>query len=217
MRRRATTRVVAVCAAALALPALAFAQAFGAAHWKSKIEMEGVPSREGRESRGGRMPSEYEVWMKGGDMRMKADADGMAIDMLKKGDAMYTWMAGTGQGMKFPAGASARGGRSGQDYVNRIDEIRAKGKKVGAEKIDSHPCEIWEYQNETGEKGKYWLAQDLKGFPIQAVIEPARGGKVTYHNSDIQIGGSVPDDLFVLPKDVDFHDMSEMQGQPPRN
>jgi hypothetical protein len=218
MSWRTVTRTTAFCAAALGLAAGAGAQAFASAHWKSKIDVEGAPAAEGREGRGGRAPSDYEIWMKAGKMRMKASAGGMAMNMLKQGDNMYTWVDGTGQGMKINVAMGQRDGRPTHDYVNKVDDIRAKGKKVGSERIDGHPCDIWEYQSDKGEKGRYWLAQDLKGFPVQAVVEPARGGKVTYHNTDIQIPASVSDDMFALPRDVEFRDISEMQrGGPPRN
>jgi len=162
------------------------------------------------------MPTDYEIWLKGGQMRMKANASGMTIHMLKVGDDLYNWMDGQGMGMKMTAGANRRG-RATQDYVNQVDVIRAKGKKTGTETIDGHPCEIWEYAGEQGDshKGTYWLATDLKNFPVKAIRETERG-KVTYHNSDIEIPAKVSDDLFAVPKDIVFRDMGEMQ-RPQKN
>ena len=216
MNGRLVSRAAAALAAGLALAAVARPETFVSAHWKSKIEMEGGVGGGGGEGREGRMPmpTEYEIWLKAGKMRLRAEAGGMKINMLRSGDDTYNWVDGQGTGMRGRASTARRGGRPTQDYVNQVDEIRAKGKKVGAEKVDGHACEVWEYEDEQGEKGKYWLAQDLKGFPVQAVRETPRG-KVTYHNTDIQIPASVSDDMFAVPKDVEFRDMSEMmKGRP---
>ena len=187
----------------------ASAQKFDAAHWKSQIDMEG-----GRQ--GGGMLSEYEIWMKGGTMRMKAELAGVAMNMLKLGDQTYTWADGAATGMKTNIAASRRTNRANSDYINRIEEYRAKGKKIGNETLDGHPCEIWEHTDEYGNHGKYWLAQDLKNFPVQAIVD-SPGSKVTYHNKDIQIPATIPDSMMAIPKDVDFQDMSEMmKGTPPK-
>jgi hypothetical protein len=185
------------------------AEKFDAAHWKSQVEMDG-----GRA--GARMPGEYEIWMKGDRMRMKAEAAGVSMNMLRQGDYMYTWSEGQTSGMKMNVAASQRSQRSNSDYVNRVDEYRTKGKKLGTETLDGHPCEIWDYTDQYGNHGKYWLAGDLKFFPVKAVIE-SPGSTVTYHNTDIQIPAAISDDMMALPKGVDFQDMSEMmRGERPK-
>ena len=214
MNGRNSLRAVAVFAAGLALAAVARPEMFPSAHWKSKIEVEGGGGGEGRSGRMP-MPTEFEIWVKAGKMRLKGDAGEMKMNMLHLGDLNYTWMDGTGQGMKINASMTKRGSRPNHDYIDKIETVLAKGKKVGTEKIDGHPCEIWDYDGGEGDRGKYWLAQDLKNFPVKIVSETTRG-KTTYHNTDIQIPGTVPDDMFVLPRDVTFRDMSEMmQGRPP--
>ena len=215
MKWRAVSRAGVAFAAGLAITSVARPEMFPSAHWKSKIEVEGGGGGEGRSGR--QMPTDFEIWVKAGKMRLKADAGEMKMNMLHLGEETYTWVDGTGQGMKISSAMSKRGGRPSHDYVNRIEAVRSKGKKVGTETIDGHACEIWDYDGGEGDKGKYWLAQDLKFFPIKVVAETPRG-KTTYHNTDIQIPGSAPDDLFVLPKDITFRDMSEMmQGRPPGN
>ena len=111
--------------AGLALAAAAFcgplaAQSFPSAHWKSKVRMEGGPQ--------GDMTTDSEIWMKDKSMRMKTLAMGMNVNIIKSGDFMYQWQEGQTTGMKMPANMR-RGG--GSDYVNKIDEVRAKGKKIG--------------------------------------------------------------------------------------
>ena len=219
MKRRIVLRAAAGLAAGLALAAVARPQTFASAHWKSKIEAEGGGGGGSREGRGDRtpMPTEFEIWVKAGKMRLKADAGGMKMNILHLGQVNYTWMDGTDQGMRINASMTKRSSRPNHDYIDKIDTVRTKGKKVGTETVDGHPCEIWDYDGGEGDRGKYWLAQDLQNFPIKVVTETPRG-KMTYHNTDIQIAASVSDDMFVLPKDVTFRDMSEMmQGRPPSN
>ena len=206
-----TSRTLGSAAAILVLAASgAFGQqAFTSAHWKTTIEVEGG-------KQGGRMPAEYEIWIKEGKMRMKGDAAGMPFNMLKIGDEKYTWTEGQAIGMKMTAAMNRRPDRPSADYVNRIELYRTKGKQVGSETIDGHPCEIWEYTDEQGTHGRYWLAKELKFFPVQAVVERA-GSKITYHNRDIQIPAADVDAMMALPSDVQFQDMSEMmKGMPPK-
>lgn len=219
MNWKVVTRAGLALTVGLAIAAIARPEMFPSAHWKSKIEVEGGGGGSGSEGRAGRMPmpTEFEIWVKAGKMRLKADAGEMKMNMLHLGEENYTWMDGTGQGMRVSSAMSKRGGRPSHDYINKIETVRTKGKKVGAETIDGHPCEIWDYDGGEGDRGKYWLATDLKNFPVKIITETPRG-KTTYHNTDIQIPGSVSDDMFALPKDITFRDMSEMmQGRPPGN
>ena len=112
-----------------------------------------------------------------------------------------------------------RGGPSA-DYVGKIEEIRARGKKIGTEAVAGHECDIYEYTEVTGErsgKQSYWLARDMKNFPIKVVNETG-GIRITTLNSDIDLKASVPDAMLQPPADVKFQDMSEMmKGMPPKN
>lgn len=187
------------------------AQAFGSAHWKSKGEIEGAAQ--------GAMATESELWMKDKKLRIVTTAMGMKMNIVKSGDFVYQWQDGQTTGMMMPAGARQRGSLSG-DYVNRIDEVRAKGKKVATETFAGHPCDVYEY-TETTEKGRtakqtYWLAKDLKNFPVKFVADLGVA-KMTTTNSDIELGASVPDSMVTPPENVKFRDMSEMmKDRPPK-
>jgi hypothetical protein len=188
------------------------AQSFGSAHWKSKGEIEGGPQ--------GSMATESELWMKDKKLRVSTTAMGMKMNVVKSGDFIYQWQDGQTSGMKMPANMSQRGGAAG-DYVNRIEEVRAKGTKVGAETVNGHACDVYELTGtpEQGRAGKqtYWLAKDLKNFPVKLVVDLGEA-KVTTINSDIELGASVPDALVTPPADVNFRDMSEMmKGRAPKD
>jgi hypothetical protein len=150
---------------------------------------------------------------------MKTLAMGMNVNIIKSGDFMYQWQEGQTTGMKLPANMR-RGG--GSDYVNKIDEVRAKGKKIGTETVDGHKCDVYEYETTRERMGKvketYWLAENLKSFPIKYVMESG-SMKMTSVNSAIEIPASVSEAMLTPPKDVEFQDMSEMMKgmMPPKN
>lgn len=196
--------------AALACGGALQAQAFESAHWKSSTEMSGGPQ--------GDMKSESEVWMKDKKMRAKTQVMGMNMNVVKSGDFIYQWPEGQTSGMKIPVTLRRRGGQS-MDYVNKMADVRAKGKKIGAETVNGHACEIFEYNEETPERGgtakqTYWLAKDLKDFPVKVVTENG-GMKMSTLNHDVELGAAVPDSLLTPPDGVKFQDMSEMmKGKP---
>ncbi len=197
--------VLGIC---LAGPLLA--QAFGSAHWKSKGEIEGGPQ--------GSMTTESELWMKDKRVRIKTTTMGMKMNVVKSGDFVYQWQEGQTTGMKMSANGRQRGASA--DYVNRIEEVRAKGKKIGTETVNGHACDIYEY-TETSERGRtakqtYWLARDLKNFPVKLVADVG-DAKITTVNSDIDLGASVSNAMVTPPDDVKFQDMSEMRkSKPPK-
>ncbi|MDQ2979614.1 MAG: DUF4412 domain-containing protein [Acidobacteriota bacterium] len=175
-------------------------------HWKSTIEIEG-----GRQPSPG--PVQAEMWMKQGKLRTKTSMMGMTMNMVRAGDTVYQWNEGEKIGMKMGAVAAQRH-PGGGDSANRMDEYRTKGKKVGAETIDGHPCEIYVLTTPAtsaggARKDTAWLASDVHYFPVKVVTE-SDGGKQTTRNRDIQWNAVIPDAMVTPPADVEFQDMSEM-------
>lgn len=203
-----TLRPIAAVLGGLLFAAVGLAQSFSA-HWKSAMEVEGGP----QQSPG---PVSAEIWLKQGKMLMKTSVMGMTMNIVKSGDMVYQWPEGQKTGMKMSAAASPR--PQGGDYVNRIEEYRTRGKKVGAEKIHGHPCEIYELTTPgAGARGDerketVWLATDLHNFPIKVITESG-GTKVTSHNTDIEWNAAVADAMVTPPTDVEFQDMSEMMKE----
>lgn len=197
------SKTAGLAGAALMFAGALAAQPLGSVHWKSKTEIVGGPQ--------GDMASESEMWMKDKKLRMKTTVMGMNMNIVKSGDTLYQWQEGQTSGMKMSSTMRRRGGPSA-DYAGKIDEIRAKGKKIGAETVSGRECDIYEYNEATGEgtgKQTYWLARELKNFPIKVVNETG-GMKVTILNSDIDLKASVPDAMLAPPADIKFQDMSEM-------
>ncbi len=205
-------KTAALALATLLLGGVLQAEAFSSVHWKSRSEMVGGSQ--------GDMTTESELWMKEKKVRVKTKAMGMNMNVVKSGDFVYQWQEGETTGMKMSTTMRRRGGSS-MDYVEKMEDIRTKGKKVGAETVDGHSCDVYEYSETAGERGpiqqKYWLARDLKNFPVKVVSETG-GMKITTTNSDIEIGASVPDSMLTPPENVKFRDMSEMmKGIAPKN
>jgi hypothetical protein len=197
------SKIAGLAAAALVFAGVLAAQPLGSVHWKSKTEIVGGPQ--------GDRATESETWMKNKKLRMKTTVMGMNMNIVKSGDVLYQWQEGQTSGMKMSANMQRRGGTS-TDYVSKIDEVRSKGKKIGRETVAGYECDIYEYSEATGERsGKqtYWLAGDIKNFPIKVVNETG-GIKITTLNSDIDLKASVPDAMLEPPADVKFQDMSEM-------
>ena len=174
-------------------------------HWKSTIEIEG-----GRQPSPG--PVQAEMWLKQGKVRTKTSMMGMTMNMVRAGDTVYQWNEGEKNGMKMSAVVAQR--QPGGDYANRIDEYRAKGKKICAETIDGRPCEIYVLTTAAtsaggARKGTAGLASDLHYFPVKVVSE-SDGTKQTTRNRDIQWNAAIPDAMVTPPADVEFQDMAEM-------
>jgi hypothetical protein len=208
-----------------ALLALAFllgtgvagAQGFSSAHWKAKSQIEGGPQ--------GDMSTESESWMKEKKVRVRTKVMGMDMNVIKSGDFAYQWQEGQNSGMKMPAKMRRRGGAS-MDFLEKMEDVRTKGKKVGTETIDGHPCEIYEYTEPAAEAGgsgprepakeKYWLARDLKNFPVKTIAETGNM-KITTTNYDIDLGAHVSEAMVTPPENVKFTDMSDMmKGMAPK-
>jgi hypothetical protein len=184
----------------------------GTAHWKSTIEVEG-------DAAAGVGPLESEVWTKPGKLRMQTQVLGMTQNLFKSGDAIYQWIEGQKNGMKMNAALGGRAAATG-DYASRIDEYLSKGKKVGSETIDGHPCDIYELTVDTAPGGPrketVSLATDLHNFPLKVVAQSA-GTKITSRNRNVSFSTTLSEAAMAPPKDIDFKDMSEMlKGmQPP--
>jgi outer membrane lipoprotein-sorting protein len=202
-------RPVILALAAVALASALRAQPFASAHWKSKTQMEGGPQ--------GDVTTDAEIWMKDKKIRMKMAIMGMDMNMVRTGDFVYQWQEGQSTGMKIPTTVRRRGGPS-TDYVSKIEDVRAKGKKVGTETVEGHPCDIYEYEETTerAQKEKYWLAKDLKNFPIRYQAQTG-DTKITTTNSDVDLAAAVSDSMMTPPDKVQFRDMSEMMKGMPRN
>ena len=183
------------------------------AHWKSTVTVEGA--------RPGDSLQEAEVWRDGGRMRIEDRTPGAApTNLVSDGGEVFVWEVGKTVGFRMAEGAARKRGRPVHDYVRRVDQIRTKGTLIGEEKVDGHACDVYAYETPQDGKGTYWLARDLRGFPLRIRIErpqmsPYRGKpiaivKIGYHNRDVQVPARVPEELLEPPGNVQFQDAAEI-------
>ena len=124
---------LAILVPGICLAASLQAQAFASAHWKSTAEIAGGAQ--------GSMKTQSELWMKDRRVRTKTTAMGMKVNVVKSGDFLYQWQEGQTAGMKMSTKGRQRGASA--DYVNRIEDVRTKGKKTGSATVDGHACDIY--------------------------------------------------------------------------
>jgi hypothetical protein len=189
------------------------------AHWKSTVTVDGA--------RPGEALQEAEIWLSGGRMRIdERGTESEATHVVVTGSGVFIWVDGRAEGVRVSPALAARG-RPMHSFVARAAEIRARGKKTGEEKVDGHPCDVFEFESREEGKGSYWLARDLGDFPVQAVLEsrvflpgsgrPVAMERVRYRNRDVRLGDRVPAGLLEPPAGVAFQDASEIflnRGRP---
>jgi hypothetical protein len=214
------SRPVAVLILALAAP-FAHAEGIPSASWRTVVTAEGA--------RPGQTLQEAEIWMSGADSLVEERGRGGAKTFVLQLDGeVYVWEEGKSSGSKMAAGLAARSGRPPHDYVRNVEEIRARGKKVGSENLDGQPCEIFEYESPKGDRGTYWLATKLRHFPVKVVLErpmalPYRAEaerriRLEYRNSNVRVPARRVEAKLALPSGVQFQDLTElmMTGRPPK-
>jgi len=214
-RRLAAAVVCAVVCAAVR------AQGVASAHWRSTVTVEGA--------RPGQPLQEAEIWLESGRMRIEERGKGSEkTNILEADGEVYVWKEGQATGLRMSAELAARGGRPSHNYVRRLEEIRSRGQKTGVETVDGHPCDVYAFESPQDGKGTYWLARDLRGFPVRAVVErrqvlPFKASvevsrvRLDYRNTEIRIPGKIPPERLAVPAAVEFQDATDlMSGRPPR-
>ena len=143
---------------------------------------------------------------------MQMHVMGMTQNFVKSGDTTYQWVDGQKMGMKTSTRLFERQAAAG-DYATRIDEYRRNGKKVGSEKIEGHPCDIYELATTGSPAGTAKRPSGSRPictiFPVKVVVE-ASGTKMTSLNREISFGAPIPDAMLTPPSDVSFRDMADM-------
>ena len=215
------SRPVAVLILVLTAPCVR-AEGIPSASWRTVVTAEGA--------RPGQTLQEAEVWMSGADSLVQERGRGGAgAFVLQLGGEVYVWEEGKATGSKMAASLAARAGRPSHDYVRNIEAIRTRGKRIGGEKLDGQPCEIFEYEGPGGETGTYWLATKLRNFPVKILLErpvplpyraeAARKIRLEYRNTDVRIPAKRIEAKLVPPPGVEFQDLTElmMTGRPPKH
>ncbi len=118
------------------------------------------------------------------------------------------------QVIKFPVGSDEEakelyGGDEGEfDLSEMVSEITGNpsGKK-GTATVLGKPCDIYEYTDEDGTKGKYWI---YKNYLLKGEFLDANGEHIFMEATDFSIDTDVDSKEFEIPSGFEVTDMSEM-------
>jgi len=186
-------------------------------HWKSVVTSS--------EARAGDKLQDAQVWFEGGRTRIEDRTAGAAATnyLLTPEGVAYAWTPGGTSGMKMAVPIARRSGRPLHEYVRRLAEIRSRGKLVSTERIGGHDCDVVQFETADQEKGTYWMARDLRDFPLRIRIErpqmlvPYRGRaigtvKLEIRNTDVRIPSGIDRAGLSPPTSVRFDDVSDLFG-----
>jgi len=121
------------------------------------------------------------------------------------------------QVIKFPVGVDdksmdAYGGNTGGfDLGALVSDVTGmpSGKK-GTADILGKTCDVYEYADPSGSKGKYWIH---KGFLFKAEFIDADGQHAFMEVVDFKLDVAIDEKEFEIPADFEVTDMSQMMDQ----
>jgi outer membrane lipoprotein-sorting protein len=151
---------------------------------------------------------EFEIWAKGNNLRSELSAGDQKIIVVQLGDTIYTFGPGSKQGNKtrFETGLAAHG------LIEQIALVTSKGRKESSKVVDGITYDQYLYDADAPQEralvllgAKTSLPKDWVSVVKNGDSEPVPARTVF---RDMQANVDVPDDLFALPKGVEFTDLS---------
>jgi len=149
-----------------------------------------------------------EIWAQGDRMRSEISVGDQKIVTIQLGDTMYTFGPNLPQGNKtrFEAGLASLG------LIKQIALVRAKGKKVGSQVIEGVAYDQYTYDADAPREVARVLLEAKTSLPKNWVstVKNSAGESATVRIEyrDMEANVVVPDDLFALPPDADFTEVS---------
>ena len=153
------------------------------------------------------------TWMKQGHVRMEYSAQGQPLVSLIRGAHVYNFSLRDNKGGAItaihqgtgPQGFGPEVIQSKNDLMEFLDLMHAK--KVGHEVINNKLCEIYTYHDAQKQADtKIWLWQE-EFFPVKSTIDIGHD-LVTITYEQIQLNRPIEDQLFEVPEDVEFQDLT---------
>lgn len=147
----------------------------------------------------------WESWVRGEDMRLVLDMAGQKQTFVARNGIIY--MIAGGMAVKTSVSTEERPWPRPVDYVLKLDEMLAKGTKVGEEEVDGEVCAKWEVLVGAGASNPttLWVSPSLK-FPRRVKL-PSDDGEIVMRNHGIEISVELSDALFT-PEKRDYRDVS---------
>ncbi len=146
------------------------------------------------------------VWAKGNNTRVEMGEKGKKVITIQIGSTMYTFIEGDRTGTKQRLGT----GLASMGMIRQIDEVKAKGKKIGSRELEGVSYDTYQYDvNAPKEMAMIVLATEtsLPFFWVSAVQTSAtKATGLRMHYRDMKANADVPDNLFRLPASVAFRE-----------
>ena len=149
-----------------------------------------------------------EIWAKGNNLRSEISAGDQKIIVVQLGDTIYTFGPGSKQGNKtrFESGLASHG------LIEQIALVKAKGKKDSSQVVDGITYDQYAYDVDAPQEQALVLLEAKTSLPKDwvSVVKNGDSEPVAARTifRDMQANVDVPDDLFALPKGVEFSDVS---------
>jgi hypothetical protein len=162
----------------------------------------------------GEIQGTYDIYAKGKNVKVTMDATMQghktSTEMYSDGNMMYmiTEIAGTKTGMKMdPKKFKEQNEEKKEFNPMNFREGCKECEKIGTEEIIGKPCII--YQDKHGIKYSVYNEQ----MPLKVVMP-----KVTMTAKSLEINASFSDDVFTVPKDINYIEMDKMMDtKDPKN
>lgn len=149
------------------------------------------------------------LWAKGNNTRVELTHGNQKVITIQFGDTMYTYIEGSRTGTKQHLGS----GLGSMGLIKQIEEILAKGKKEGSEKIEGVRYDKYVYGSpEDREMAVVYLSPEtsLPRIWLSAVkTDDKTASLLRMHYRDMNANVGIPDEMFKLPPDVTFSEESK--------
>ncbi len=148
---------------------------------------------------------QWESWVRGEDMRLVLDMGGTKQTFIARKGIIY--MVAGNLAVKTSVSNEARPWPRPVDYVVKLDEMLAQGKKVGEEMVDGEVCAKWEVMAgaNASKPTTIWVSPSLR-FPRQVKL-PSDDGEIVMRNHSIEMSVELSDALFT-PEKREYRDMT---------
>lgn len=153
------------------------------------------------------------VWVSGKKMKTEIMMEKQQVITFFDGEAnvLYNYMPAQAMLMKVPFDPS-KASKSPDQYVKDTDA--AKVKLLETVVYDGVSCKLTLLEEKEAQRQiKLWVRQDY-GIPMKVEVTEAGSVKMVADYKNIKVG-SLPPEIFALPKGVPVTDMSEMMKQLP--
>ncbi len=165
-----------------------------------------------RTTAGGEIIDSYVV-VHDDQMRVETTVKGQSTVVIKNSQGTFSYMPAQHMAMKIPDRSSTQQPVEHPDnYLEAL--ARYQAHRVGAETIDGHPCDVYEWTTPEG-TSRVWIWTEQK-LPIRVEVKDPQGRMVISIISDVQLEVPAPASLFELPPGVSVMDtdslMQNVQG-----